>query len=297
MPHRVFVSSTFSDLKEHREAVLAGIRQLGAHEVAMENFGARDERPKDECVRVIREESDFFVGIYAHRYGHVPHGDAVSITETEYEAASQARLPRLIYLVDDATPWMPQYIDRGSAADQLEALKRRLRSRHVYRPFGTPDQLRADVCADLGREILRRELARVGNPGEPSTAVDVHVTPDGVDEWNAYRYAIYAEQHDVFLVHTAVPSSAPGQRFDAFIYLARHHSSDLSVVRHAEFFLGPYWGNRVFKVENRGGYIGITVSAFAAFLCTCRITFRHGRSVRTSRYVDYGLHAGDPTAR
>ena len=68
MNKRVFVSSTFVDLQIHRKAVLDVIRQLGAIDVSMEHFGARDERPKDECLRLVREESDVFVGIYAHRY-------------------------------------------------------------------------------------------------------------------------------------------------------------------------------------------------------------------------------------
>ncbi|QZP30500.1 DUF4062 domain-containing protein [Pseudomonas sp. DR48] len=41
MSHRVFLSSTFTDLVEHRKTVQAAIRQLGAIDVSMENFGAR----------------------------------------------------------------------------------------------------------------------------------------------------------------------------------------------------------------------------------------------------------------
>ena len=156
MAYRVFVSSTLIDLKEHRDAALAAIRQLGAQDIAMESFGARDERPKEECLRLIRE-SDFFVGIYAHRYGHVPDGDEKSITEAEYDEASHVGLPRLIYIVDDVAPWVPLYIDRDPAAVKLAVLKRRLRNRHICNSFATPDQLRAHVAVDLGREILRRE--------------------------------------------------------------------------------------------------------------------------------------------
>ncbi len=78
----VFVSSTFTDLKDYREAVCNGIRKLGAIDVSMENFGSRDERPKDECLKLVRE-NDTFVGIYAHRYGFIPDGDSISLTEAE----------------------------------------------------------------------------------------------------------------------------------------------------------------------------------------------------------------------
>ncbi len=63
---RVFVSSTYTDLREYRDAVQKAIRQLGSIDISMENFGAKDDRPKAECLRVIREESDLFVGIYAY---------------------------------------------------------------------------------------------------------------------------------------------------------------------------------------------------------------------------------------
>src|SRR4051794_40032938 len=100
--NRVFLSSTFTDLKSHREAVQDAIRQLGVVDVSMEHFGARDERPLDECVRLVKQESDIFVGIYAHKYGYIPKGSTKSISDLEYKSASEAALPRFIYVVDDA---------------------------------------------------------------------------------------------------------------------------------------------------------------------------------------------------
>ena len=67
MIHRVFLSSKLSDLQDYRQTVQGAIRQLGAIDVSMEHFGARDERPADECMRLVRDESDLFVGIYAHK--------------------------------------------------------------------------------------------------------------------------------------------------------------------------------------------------------------------------------------
>ena len=110
----IFVSSTFLDLEEHRASVREIIRQIGAVDVAMEHLGARDERPKDECLRLIRLESKAFIGIYAHRYGYIPKGDTCSITEAEYDAASSAGLTRLVYIVDENVPWQKKFIDQGS---------------------------------------------------------------------------------------------------------------------------------------------------------------------------------------
>lgn len=163
MLYRVFVSSTFIDLEEYRRAVAEGIRQLGAIDVSMEDFGARDERPKEECLRLVREESDFFVGIYAHRYGFIPDGDEVSITEAEYNQASNVGLPRLIYLVNETIPWSPPFIDEGEAKQRLHRFKQTLQSTHMRQYFSTPDQLRAHVCTDLGREIRKLELKKLSS--------------------------------------------------------------------------------------------------------------------------------------
>ena len=87
----VFVSSTFVDLKDHRSAVRDSLRQAGFIDLAMEHLGTRDERPLDECLRIVRD-ADYFVGIYAHRYGFVPQQLGVSITHAEYDAATSANL-------------------------------------------------------------------------------------------------------------------------------------------------------------------------------------------------------------
>ncbi len=82
----------------HRQAVREVIRKLGAEDIAMEVFGARDARPLLECARILREETDLFVGIYANRYGFIPEGTTVSITEAEYKAATEYGIPRLIFI-------------------------------------------------------------------------------------------------------------------------------------------------------------------------------------------------------
>lgn len=288
--HRVFLSSTFSDLTDHRAAVQKAIRQLGALDVSMEHFGARDERPVEECMRLVREESDLFVGIYAHRYGYVPDGADISISEMEYQAASEASLPRFIYIVDANQPWLPANIDDGVSRDRLSRFKAALMKRHVCQTFGTQDQLATKVVADVGRHLAMRAATRVG-PGIPVQNIGIESLRGPVtetpDEWNARRNSVYERHRDIFLTHIIQPSSRPGQEFDVFIYLLRHKSTDLSNVRVAEFFLGPYWENKVFPAVEKDGFIGISTSAYGTFLCICRVTFNDDSHVFLERYIDF----------
>lgn len=293
MPHRVFLSSTFADLADYRQTVQAAIRQLGAIDVSMETFGARDERPVDECVRLVREESDSFVGIYAHRYGYVPDGINYSISELEYRAATEATLPRFVYLVDDNTPWLPAHIDDGVARDRLTAFKAGLRKSHICQIFNGRDHLATRVVADLGRHIAMKAAPKVGadipvdDIGIESLRGPVVETPD---EWNARRNGTYAAHRNLFLTHVIRPSSRPGQTFEVSIYLIRHRSDDLSDVRVAEFFLGPYWANKVFPAVPRNGFVGISTAAYGTFLCVCRVTFTDGATLYLERYVDFESH-------
>lgn len=284
MQHRVFVSSTFSDLKEHRATVQEAIRQLGAVDVSMEHFGARDARPSAECARIILHESDSFVGIYAHRYGYVPTGSRKSITEAEFDAAYHAKLPRFTYVVDEEAPWNPKHIDSGQLSKCLERFKRRLMAELIVKKFATRDQLATSVAADLGRHLATQQLTRV----EPAAPARSKAALANAEEWNRQRDGIYSSNRGFFLIHTLAPSRTTSQLFDIFIYLRKHQAPGTPEVDSAEFFLGRYWGNTVFRVPNKGGLVGLATSAYGEFLCVCRVTLRDGTQFMLDRYIDFG---------
>jgi hypothetical protein len=281
----VFVSSTFLDLVDHRTAVRESLRQGGFLDVAMETLGARDERPEDECKKLVKD-SQFFVGIYAHRYGYVPVGSAISITEAEYHAASEADLKRLIYMVDPKTPWIPEHIDTGKAAEGLARFKGALGKRHICKSFTSPDNLAKCVLTDLGREVRSTQLKPLDSLGS---------APGTAKPWTQQRYERYRARRFTELVHTLEPSDDPGQVFDIMLYLYRHRPDNagspfgLTDVAKAEFYLGPAWNDKVFTCHNdgSGGYIGIKVSAYGTFMCLCRVTFTDGETVVLDRYIDF----------
>jgi hypothetical protein len=310
MAYRVFVSSTQKDLPDHRKAVQDAIRQLGAVDVSMENFGARDERPLTECLRLIRQESDIFVGIYAHRYGYIPAGGQASITEMEYLAASDAELPRFIYLVDDSHPWVPAHIDSDSAAQRLRLFKDTLLTQHICQSFKGHDHLATNVVADLGRHIAKQQPPSVG-PGIPVQDIGMESLlhsiphegltaqfPASAAVWSQERSAIYQQNRNIFLTHFVRPSAKAGQTFDVYIYLIRHEAhgytaNDFADVLFAEFFLGGYWENKIFPAVEQNGFIGICTAAYGTMLCTCRVTFKDGKQIHLDRYIDFEAQRTD----
>jgi hypothetical protein len=282
---KVFVSSTYSDLIPYRDVVQKVIRQAGAVAVGMEDLGARDDPPLRECLAVV-EESDVFVGIYAHRYGFIPDGLQISITEAEYQHAISKSLPVFAYLIDDKHPWLLEYVDKGEPANQLTRFKDALRKNHIIKVFREDWQLASCVAADLARHTLRAGLSDARSvakdSAEPRKTKNMTIpkvrTPTNLEQWNQERYSIYNKNKDLFLHYDLEASNVAGQKYDVTIYLIRQSApkigrqrDDLRDVERVEFFFGPHWGNKVYTVENVDGRIGVLISAYGEFLAYCKV--------------------------
>jgi len=126
---RIFVSSSFEDLREHRAAAIRVLRQLGHEVLAMEDMIAGTTAPLAKVLEMV-DRSEAYVGIFAWRYGYIsaqaadppapatikiPVEGAVdgqtSITHYEYLRAVQRKIPVMAFLLDENYPWPPQLID------------------------------------------------------------------------------------------------------------------------------------------------------------------------------------------
>src|SRR6266480_6182648 len=68
---RIFVSSSFEDLREHRAAAIRVLRQLGHEVLAMEDMIAGSATPLAKVLEMV-DRSEAYVGVFAWRYGYVP---------------------------------------------------------------------------------------------------------------------------------------------------------------------------------------------------------------------------------
>ena len=105
---KVFLSSTYVDLIEHRKAAHDALEQLGLHVIWMEAFGARTEDSTTACLKEV-EESDLFVGIYAHRYGYISKD--ISITEQEFDHAQKLGKPIFGFIVNEDHDWKIKHVE------------------------------------------------------------------------------------------------------------------------------------------------------------------------------------------
>ncbi len=152
---KTFLSSTYQDLVPHRRAAADALERLGQHTGRMEVFGAMPVEPLTACLTEI-DNCDLFVAIYAHRYGFVPGGSSVSITESELQHAVKRNKPIFCFVVNEDHPWPPKWIDEGVDKERLQALKMRVGAGVVRDSFTTPEDLAVKVATSVGRYLSHK---------------------------------------------------------------------------------------------------------------------------------------------
>ena len=90
--YQIYVSSTYSDLKEERTAILGAILEMGHIPAGMEFFPAIDEDQLNYIYKII-DQSDYFVLILGARYGAIDKKSNISYIELEYDYAVKQGKP------------------------------------------------------------------------------------------------------------------------------------------------------------------------------------------------------------
>ena len=94
--YQVFVSSTYTDLKNERQAVISALLQLGSLPAGMELFPAADDDAWVLIKRVI-DDSDYYLLVIGGRYGSIGE-EGLSYTEKEYDYAVTEGKPVMAFL-------------------------------------------------------------------------------------------------------------------------------------------------------------------------------------------------------
>lgn len=97
---QVFISSTYLDLKEERQAAVSAILKSGHIPAGMELFTAGD-RSQLEIIKRWIDESDVFMLILGGRYGSIESTSGKSYTELEYDYALEIGKPLFAVVVKE----------------------------------------------------------------------------------------------------------------------------------------------------------------------------------------------------
>lgn len=183
---RVFLSHT-SELRQFPvgwsfiDAAEAAVIRVGDAVADMAYFPARDESPAGYCQAAVTD-CDVYVGVVGLRYGTlVPDRPEVSHTELEFETATEAGLPRLVFLLDEDAV-LPIPASKLTDADpDLRARQRAFRE-HVMDAgvmvarVASPEQLELEVTHAL-QESRRTRGASSSRISHQEADVVVSLSP------------------------------------------------------------------------------------------------------------------------
>jgi hypothetical protein len=112
------ISSTSVDLPEHRQQAIDACLRQGIFPSAMEHLPARDADAISVSLKMV-DEADIYLGIYAWRYGHVPAGHNISITEMEFSRAVERGIPILVFTIHKAHPLTIEMVEGKRSRGKL----------------------------------------------------------------------------------------------------------------------------------------------------------------------------------
>lgn len=162
MDTKVFISSTSRDLIAYRDAAIEVCNRLKMTPIAMEFFEAMGVGATAGSKRKL-DDSNLYVGLFAHRYGYIEAGYIASVTEIEFDYAGELGLDRLCFLVDPTYPWSPESIE-FSQMDKLTAFKNRINTSLIRAQF-------TDVN-DFKSKLMQALIAWRDEHGEPLPIIE-----------------------------------------------------------------------------------------------------------------------------
>jgi hypothetical protein len=158
--HQVFVSSTYLDLKEERQAAVEAILRASHIPAGMELFAAEDRRQLD-VIKTWIDESDIYCLIVGSRYGSIEPDSGLSYTEFEYRYALEQGKPAFALVLSDAAV-DAKHRELGARAsdapDKLKAFKAFVMQR-IVRTVDNSDQIKLSIQESIQTLTRNRDVS------------------------------------------------------------------------------------------------------------------------------------------
>ncbi|WGL51596.1 DUF4062 domain-containing protein [Nocardioides sp. BP30] len=144
---QVFVSSTYLDLQEERQAVIQTLLEADCLPAGMELFPASDS-DKWDLIRAVIDDSDYYVVVVGGRYGSLDD-DGLSFTEKEFDYAVETKTPVMGFIHSDAGAIAAGKTDlEPELRKKLEAFRTKVEQRMV-KYWTSPEELAGAVAVSL----------------------------------------------------------------------------------------------------------------------------------------------------
>ncbi len=162
--YQIFISSTFSDLREVREKVTWEILKLHHIPAGMETFPAADDRGWKTIQKVI-DDSDYYVLLIAGRYGSVDPESGLSWTHKEYRYARDKGIPVFAFVHSPGAITQDKMDHEADKVAKLSGFKNEIEDAHLFREWKTEDDLVSLVGQALHIRIGDDEYGETPRPG------------------------------------------------------------------------------------------------------------------------------------
>lgn len=150
--YQVFVSSTYTDLKEERQVVIQTLMEMDCIPAGMELFPAADQ-DQFEFIKKIIDDCDYYLLIIGGRYGSETT-EGISYTEKEYDYAVQKGI-KVIALIHDNIENLPAKDVDGDPEikKRLDAFREKAKTGRVVKFWNNSDHLAGLVALSLTKTI------------------------------------------------------------------------------------------------------------------------------------------------
>jgi hypothetical protein len=215
---QVMVSSTFTDLKDHRAALLTAIQKLDLHPKVMEyNDGKLLGDVVDSSLQMVRDSAAYIL-IIGLKYGQTPecprrNPDKLSITELEFNEARRLGRPTLLFIMADDHLVQKAHIEKDRRKEKkLNAFREAAKKPHasssvdrVYCVFGSLDDFKQKINAPLAE--LATLVTQAENPTQESSETGERKAAEPAGNSIPAPPAFYAE-HDYIGRHQFIGRKA-----------------------------------------------------------------------------------------
>lgn len=158
--YQVFVSSTYEDLKEERQEVMAAVVSTGNVPIGMEYFPAGDAAPFDYIKKQI-DEADYYILVVAGKYGSINKDTGISYTEMEFDYAIEKKVPVAVLLFRDLNKLTVDKIELDNdRRSLLETFRNKVRDGRMANFWEDKKDLRSEVKDAINSMIV--ESPRTG---------------------------------------------------------------------------------------------------------------------------------------
>jgi hypothetical protein len=158
---QVFVSSTYEDMREERQAAVEAILSAGHIPAGMELFSAGDQT-QTEVIRQWIEESDIFLLLLGGRYGSLEPAASRSYIHLEYEYAVSRSMPFFAVVITDAAleAKVKQHGSRVLETDHPDRYRefKQLVATRMVRFWSDPKDIKLAIHETLGKFSRRPDL-------------------------------------------------------------------------------------------------------------------------------------------